>query len=318
MTTPNLPQAGPLRSPNIAPPKPTRWQRFWAFPVTRIVLYLLLFGVIALATSALLAGALRLLRHRHGHDQQMIVFVGEALAAGSATLAFWIMVRFVDKRPWSTAGWGWRGMGRNLLAGFAIGAIMLTVGVAVLGMLGCYHVTAIVPSVLLLAPLPLYFLVGVFEETLFRGYLFQTLEGRWGSGVALTASSVLFGLAHLGNHVPGETGWQRLAGPLFICLEAGLPLGAAFLLTRRWWLPIGLHWAWDYCEGPVFGCPDSGSRDPHTFLHAVLSGPRWLSGGTFGPEAGMALLLVGIVAGALLLRAAIARGHWQPRPRAAV
>ncbi len=160
-------------------------------------------------------------------------------------------------------------------------------------------------------------LVAVFEETLFRGYLFQTLEGRWGSGAALTATSLLFGLAHLANPAPGETSLQRLAGPLFICLEAGLPLGAAYLLTRRWWLPIGIHWAWDYFEGPIYGCPDSGTHDPHTLLHAHFSGPSLLTGGVFGPEAGIVLLTVGTVAGALLVRAAVQRGQWQPRPRGA-
>jgi len=297
-------------------PKPTRSQRFWAFPVTRIVLYLLVFAAIALAAFLLLGGVLLLLHLRHGSNPQLFMLVGEALAAASAVLAFWIMVR-ADKRPWSTAGWTLRGLARLLLGGAAIGAAMLSVSVGVLWLLGCYYVTAITPSVLLFAPLGLYFTVAVFEETLFRGYLFQTLEGRWGSGVALTVSSLIFGLAHLGNHVPGETGWQRLAGPVTICLEAGLPLGAAYLLSRRWWLPIGLHWAWDYFEGPIYGCPDSGTHDPHTLLHATLTGPLVLTGGAFGPEAGLVTLVVGTAAGVLLLRAAVWRGQWRPLPRRA-
>lgn len=298
-------------------PKRSRSRRFWAFPVTRIVLYLLVFTALALASSLVLGGVLYLLHHRHGHNRELLMLAGEGLAAASAVPAFWVMTRFADKRPWSTAGWTRRGMAQGLLGGAAIGTAMLSVSVGILRLLGLYHVTAVTPSVLLLVPLPLYFFVAVFEETLFRGYLFQTLEGHWGSGVALAVSSLLFGLAHLANHVPGETGLQRLAGPITICLEAGLPLGAAYLLSRRWWLPIGLHWAWDYFEGPIYGCPDSGTHDPHTLLHASFSGPALLTGGVFGPEAGVVLLAVGTVAGALLLRAAIKRGQWRPLPRRA-
>lgn len=294
-------------------PKPSRWQRFLAFPVTRIVLYLLLFAAITAAASWLLE-ALHLLHHRRGHVSQALLAVAEGLPAAGALTAFWIMVRFYDKRPWATAGFTFSALPAGLGSGFAIGAAMLTVGVGILAGMGMYHVTALVPSVLVLVPLGLYLCVAVFEETLFRGYVFQTLEGRWGSGAALGVTSLLFGLAHLGNPTPGASPLQHLAGPLQICFEAGLPMGAAYLLTRKLWFPIGIHWAWDYFEGPIYGCPDSGTHDPHTLLHAVFSGPSIVTGGPFGPEAGVVLLAIGTLTGVLLLRAAIRRGRWQPRP----
>lgn len=303
--------------PTPAAPKSSRWQRFWAFPVTRIVLYLLLFAAIAAALSFALIGVLRLMHHRPGHNKELGAFLSEGLTAASAVLAFWIMVRFVDKRPWATAGFSLSALPAGLLGGFVIGAAMLTLGVGVLALLGMYHVTAVAPSAVLLVPLLLYFCVAVVEETLFRGYMFQTLEGRWGSGIALGVTSLLFGLAHLANRVPGETPLRHFAGPLLICLEAGLPMGAAYLLTRRWWFPIGIHWAWDYCEGPIYGCPDSGTHDPHTLLHAVLSGPSLVTGGPFGPEGGVVFLAVGTLTGVLLLWAAVRRGQWQPMPRRA-
>jgi len=277
-TTPTVP----------APPpdlKPSFWKRFWAFPITRIVLYVLLVAALATASSLMLLGIAKLTHHHRGHNTYLGAFIGEGLGAASAVLAFWVMVRFADKRPWETAGFGRRGL-PGLLGGFGIGAGMLTVGIGVMRLLGVYHVSGVTPTVLALAPLLLYLCVGVFEETLFRGYVFQTLENRWGSGVALGASSLIFGLAHLANPVHGVSPLARLSGPLFICLEAGLPLGAAYLLTRRWWLSIGIHWAWDYFEGPVYGCPDSGTRDPHTLLQAHFSGSALLTGGPFGPESG--------------------------------
>lgn len=303
--------------PSPAEPKPSRWQRFWAFPITRIVLYLLLFAAIAAVPSFALIGVLHLTHHRPGHDGTLIAILSEALYAPSPVLAFWVMTRFVDKRPWATAGFNRNALPAGLLGGVAIGAAMLSAGVGVLALLGMYHVTAVVPSVLLLTPLLLYFGVALSEETLFRGYIFQTLEGRWGSGIALGVTSLVFGLAHLANRVPGETALRHYVGPLQICLEAGLPMGAAYLLTRRWWLPIGMHWGWDYCEGPIYGCPDSGTHDPHTLLHAVLPGPSFVTGGTFGPEGGVVFLAVGTLTGVLLLWAAVRRGQWQPMTRRA-
>lgn len=303
---------------NIASPiAPSGWQRFLAFPITRIVLYLLLFAVLALLPSLALAGLLRVLHHQSGHDQTLLALLSEALYAPSPVLAFWIMVRFVDKRPWATAGFTQRGMVTGLLGGFVLGAAMLTVGIAVFWTLGVYHVTAVTPEGFLFLPLLLYFGVALSEETVFRGYFFQTLENRWGSGVALVTTCLLFGLAHLANPVPGESPWQKAAGPVLICFEAGLPMAAAYLLTRRLWLPIGIHWAWDYFEGPIYGCPDSGNHDPHTLLHATFSGPALLTGGSFGPEAGLIFFAVGTLTGVLLLRAAIQKGQWRPRPRRA-
>ncbi len=298
----------------IATPKPTVAQRLWMFPITRIVLYLLLSVVVTLLLSFVSFALLRVTHSRRAMDEVLTNTLIEALAALAFVFSYWVMLRFVDKRPWATAGLTRQELLSGLSGGAAFGAAMVSVGVGVLRVLGLYHVTAVTPSVFLIVPLVLYLSVALFEETLFRGYLFQTLERRWGSGIAIVASSLLFGLVHLGNEVHGVTllGW--LTGPLFLCLEAGLVMSAAYLLTRRLWLPIGIHWAWDYFEGPIYGCADSGTRDPHTLLHSYLSGPVWLTGGAFGPEGGLVFLLVGTLGGVLLLRAAILRGQWRPMP----
>ena len=203
------------------------------------------------------------------------------------------------------------------LCGFGLGALLLSVGVGALAGLGVYRVTGHGPLGPALPALAVFLCVGIFEETFFRGYLFQTLETRWGSGVALGATSLLFGLAHLVNPVHGVSPLERLAGPLFICLEAGLPLGAAYLLTRRWWLPIGIHWAWDFFEGPIYGLHDSGTTDPHTLLHSQIVGSFLATGGPFGPEASLVFLAAGAALGVILLRRAIRDGQWQARPHRA-
>ena len=99
----------------------------------------------------------------------------------------------------------------------------------------------------------LCFLVGVAEEVVFRGYVLQVLERRWGSMIALLLSSIFFGLEHLQN--PGETAVDVVN----VIVDAGVPLAAAYLMSRSLWLSIGLHCGWNFYIYVFFGVP-SGFR----------------------------------------------------------
>lgn len=309
-----LPEPPPPEPAPLPPAAKKTWaQRLQQRPILRIACFYLVFGGAAFALLGIYGLLQKLLPASVRPHAAADSLIGETALAASTLLAFWVMVRFVDRRPWATAGLTSRSLLPQTLLGFGIGAALLSVSVGLLWVLGIYHVTGHGAAGFLLMPLILYLSVGVFEEMLFRGYLFQTVEARWGSGAALVATSLVFGLLHLVNRVPGVTPLERLAGPVFICLEAGFPLAAAYLLTRRWWLSIGIHWAWDFCEGPVFGLHDSGTTDPHTLLRSQVTGPFLSTGGPFGPEASLPLLLTGTLLGVVLLCAAIKRGQWQPR-----
>jgi membrane protease YdiL (CAAX protease family) len=179
---------------------------------------------------------------------------------------------------------------------------------------GVYHVAGVNPQFRPLVPLLLFLFLAVFQEVAVRGYIFQTLERRWGTGVALAGSVVFFGLAHLWSPVQGLTTAQRLVGPAFISVETGLLLTAAYLLTRRLWLPIGIHWGWNFFETSIYGAANTGSwgDEPNTLFSDRFTGPFLLTGGPFGPEASVICLLVGGYAGLLLLRLAIRKGQWRP------
>jgi hypothetical protein len=150
---------------------------------------------------------------------------------------------------------------------------------------------------------------GVFEELLFRGVLFRLVEDSWGSYAALAVSSLFFGAAHLFN--PNATWLSAVA----IMVEAGIFLGAAYMLTRRLWLPIGIHAGWNFTEGGVFGAAESGTA-PHGWLQSTTSGPAWLSGGDFGPEASVVTVMIcGALGLALVLWVASHGGIVRPRRR---
>src|SRR6185312_21790 len=115
----------------------------------------------------------------------------------------------------------------------------------------------------------------VTEELLFRGVLFRIVEERFGTWVALTSTGVVFGAQHLSN--AHATVWGAIA----IALEAGGMLAAAYAATRNLWVPIGLHFAWNFAEGGIFGTDVSGQSGAGGLLHGELSGPAPLTGGEF-------------------------------------
>jgi membrane protease YdiL (CAAX protease family) len=274
------------------------------------LLFVLAAAVLAIPTVILVA----LFHVRVTPSGEPLLAFAEGYAALCISIAFWIMVRFVDRRSLASAGFARRGFPQELLGGFGIGLILISLMIGFLALSGVYHLTGHNPHFHPWLPLFLFLCVAVFEETVFRGYVFQTLELRWGTGAALAISAVLFGLIHLGNDVSGLTPFQKWASPIFLVLEAGLPLAGAYLLTRRLWLPIGLHWAWNFFEGPFYGTPVSGVVDPNTVLYAHLTGPFLATGGSFGPEGSLTGLTVGITAGLLLFYVAIRRGQWRSRP----
>jgi membrane protease YdiL (CAAX protease family) len=143
---------------------------------------------------------------------------------------------------------------------------------------------------------------GVFEETVARGVILRQLERLAGTWWALALSSILFGALHMGN--PDAT-W---AGAIGIMLEAGILLGAAYLLTRRLWFAVGIHAAWNFTQGWIFSIPVSGTGQPIGLLITQRSGPEWLTGGNFGLEASLPAVIVATLAGLYLVWRAYGKG----------
>jgi hypothetical protein len=143
----------------------------------------------------------------------------------------------------------------------------------------------------------------VYEELLFRGVLFGSVEHWLGSWAALVVSSLVFGLTHLMN--PQGT----LEGALFIAVEAGILLGAAYMLTRQLWLSIGFHMAWNYTQSAIFSSIVSGNEAQQGLIRSTVSGPEWLTGGDFGVESSVLALVFCTTTGIVMLVMAARRGR---------
>jgi membrane protease YdiL (CAAX protease family) len=203
-----------------------------------------------------------------------------------------------------------RRMWSGLLRGMVIGAGLFVVLMLVIAMFGGWQDIAWGSFGGFLATAGTTASVAVIEELLFRGILFRIMEEHLGTVITLAASSILFGLTHLVN--VNATLW----GTISIGLTGGTMTAAAYVATRSLWLPIGLHFAWNFTHSGIFGVALSGSDEaPHGLFHTTLSGPTVLTGGTFGPEASLMALLVCLVPTILLLRRAARTGRIQRRPR---
>jgi uncharacterized protein len=197
---------------------------------------------------------------------------------------------------------------RHLLIGLGAGFGIFSLAVAIAAALDIYKVggagdlSRFLPALIGSALFP-----AVNEELLFRGILFRWLEEWGGSWVALLVTSVLFGCAHLLN--PNASPIAAIG----IAFEAGVMLGAAYMLTRSLWLPMGLHAAWNFAQGEIYDIPVSG-MPVHGMVDARLSGPPLLTGNGFGLEASLIAIIVATLFGLCLLWLAIRKGELvQPR-----
>ena len=113
------------------------------------------------------------------------------------------------------------------------------------------------------------------------------IDDRWGTAVALLVSALIFGFVHISNN--NATVWSSLA----IAVEAGLLLGAAYKWSGTLWVPIGIHWSWNYFQGPIFGFAVSGNGT-QSLITPAIQGSDWLTGGSFGAEASIPAFVLGL------------------------
>lgn len=197
---------------------------------------------------------------------------------------------------------------QRLGIGLGAGFLVFSFAVAVAAIIGIYRVTGegdttdLLPAMLAAAIFP-----AISEELIFRGILFRWIEEFGGSWMALLLTSAFFGAAHLSN--PNASPIAAVG----IAFEAGVMLGAAYMLTRSLWLPMGIHAAWNFAQGEIYDIPVSGTK-VHGLVTARLTGDPLLTGNGFGLEASLIAIVIATLFGLWLLWLAIRKGELvQPR-----
>jgi membrane protease YdiL (CAAX protease family) len=212
----------------------------------------------------------------------------------SVGFATWVMLRKVDKLPWSTVGLGRAAANPPaIVTGALLGAF--TIGLASLG-LYVAHLMRFDPAkagswlgeaghaVVVLLP------AAFFEELFIRGYVFAVIRRAAGWRLALISTSVVFGLLHAWN--PGADAESILAVTV-----AGFFLGLILLATQSLYAAGAAHFAWNWVMAGVLHIAVSGVPSVDVDYRMVETGPDWLTGGPWGPEGGLAavaLMFVGI------------------------
>jgi len=265
--------------------------RLLGYPIIRIVL--------ALLSIVIPVAAVVIPMNRYVSDENL-KNIAALLLTAVILLAYRIYVKVIEKRAATELSSACAA--QELGSGLLLGALLLSFTIGVLAALGVYRVAGFHGWAPMLATVPAFIMGAVLEEVVMRGIVFRILEQWLGSWIALAISAALFGLLHLFN--PGAT----LLNAGAIMLEAGVLLAAAYMLTRRLWLCIGMHFAWNFTQGGIFSAAVSGGAT-NGMLEAKLVGPVWLSGGSFGAEASVVAVVACLAAGLLMLLAARRKGH---------
>jgi membrane protease YdiL (CAAX protease family) len=295
----------------------------WAVRLVIVVVALLLAVLLRDILTGILAGALQLgsaepelwLGRPRSPTTMTAAGAIYALAAFALTVALgygafaWCVRRLERRAPTEIA---LAGAPRAVGLGTLVGIGIVLVAVVVIGLAGGLSIAPSGEPLFAVAALASAATAACMEELLVRGVVLRTLEHWVGTWLALAVTAALFGALHLTN--PGAT-W---ISALTIALTGGLILGLAYVATRRLWLAVGLHFGVNAAQGALLGLPVSGGGTRGLFVTNV-TGSDVLTGGRFGVESSLTVLVVGLGVSFLLARRVQRSGHVLPplwaRPR---
>lgn len=247
--------------------------------------------------------------HGCGEGQPWLALVAGLLTAVVGVLVYgWVVRRTEHRAPVEVS---LKGAGSGISWGTLLGVALFGAVIANIAFFGDYTINGLGTPANAVALLGIMAGAAVTEELVFRGVLFRNIERWTGTWIALALTGSLFGLIHLANAN------ATLLGAVAIAIEAGGMLTAAYIATRKLWLPIGLHFGWNIAASAIFSTEVSGSNTAQGLLDATLSGPALVTGGDFGPEASVYAVVFGVLATGVFMWLAYRRGHVVPVRRAA-
>lgn len=251
----------------------------------RLLAQALIFAVFAVLVSAVIFPMLP--------EGEAFWLVEEVVRLVAIAIPVMLARRFFDHRSFTSLGLSWsRRAAWDILAGFLISGISLTLLFGIYWGMGWLKVEGFAWQneswTNLLAGVGIMFLVWALtamgEELQVRGYWLQNLEDGLNLPWAFILSSLFFAAMHFANQ-----GFSLLA---FLGLFVGsFDLAYGYIRTRQLWLPIGLHLGWNFFEGTIYGFQVSGLEGAPRLLLQSVAGPELWTGGGFGPEAGLLMLL---------------------------
>ena len=273
----------------------------------RVGIFVVAFFVCAQLSQALLLAGFAVVAHisiLELSNSNWNFAVGHGTILISAALVGWACTALFEKLPFRALGCSLR---RGWLKRFGLGSLLGAASLSLAALLatatrGIHFRLDPAGAQSVGKTLALSAFVFVFaaaaEEILFRGYPLQTLTRANLAWLGVLLTSVPFALVHLNNPhvVPGFTFLNTAL--------AGVWLAVAYLRTRSLWLPLGLHWSWNWAQASLLGLPVSGIERiaPAPLLRAIDAGPDWLTGGAYGIEGGAACTIALLISTLVIWR----------------
>lgn len=196
--------------------------------------------------------------------------------------------KFIDKESFFEMGFSTKNRLFDLLLGIGTGIILISIGFVFLISIGNLEVIDIdFNTKWFFGSMILMILVSIHEEVIVRGYLLNSLMSVSNKYFAITLSSVLFGAMHLLN--------PNISALSFINIVlAGFLLGISYLHSKNLWFPMGLHFSWNFFQGPVLGFEVSG-QEMKSLISQQISGNELITGGEFGFEGSLIATILMVV-----------------------
>ena len=253
-----------------------------------IVLGILILPFLIVDTGGL-GGAMAILSSLH---LELAIFILPALAN-------FAWVKWFEKRPISSLGFFKKKWFLEIVKGWGVGMLIFSLAFLMSYLFGGLELHSLDFSagtiLYVLSTIPFWFIQGGTEELLTRGWLLPIINKRSNLAIAIAVSSSLFGLMHLANaHVTFLSILSIILSGVFMALY--------MLKTDNLWGVAGLHGAWNFTQGNIYGLAVSGKSTGFSFFRfaAKPESADWISGGAFGTEGSLFASIV-LLAGILYL-----------------
>lgn len=261
-------------------------------------LFPLLGGLVAFVVIWVLGFAPQFLLY--AHVSWIIVFFLEGAVTAAGFIAY---VRLIEKRdPQELSAWRWGLLPLGALIGSGFFALLI----GMLAATGHYRFESFQFPARFFSATVFALGTAIWEEVTFRGLLFRSIERTGGTWVGVAVSALIFGAVH------GLNPNASLLASAAIVVESGLMLAFAYVAARTLWLPIGIHFGWNFTEDYLFGVRVSGHAARPAVFTGSLQGTPKFTGGEYGVEAALPSVILGCIVAAIFIYLAYHRRELVP------
>jgi uncharacterized protein len=265
------------------------FNKILSFFITKIII-----GIAAIAgVVILIESAFRPLLEKIKISDELINGIIGISEAAAAVFIYIFLFSFYEKRKITELSYSSFGSNANL--GFFTGFILQSLFIFVIFIAGTYTIVQVNPFGDMVPAFIAALTAGFVAEIIIIGIVFRLIEKQFGTALSLTIMIILFIIAHSGV----KNG--NLVSVLSTSINAGLLLPAAYIFSRNLWVPIFLHFAWDFTEPGIYGAINPSISITKSLFDSKITGPRLITGGPLGPQNSIQALIICLITGILFL-----------------